>query len=71
VGAGLPANEFCQAEIRGFERLRAPCPVLRLTPIRPGCPRIAKSHGLFAHSVRVFHAAERGRGPGALGSASE
>jgi hypothetical protein len=46
VGAGLPANEFCQAEIRSSERLRAapgsPRPVLRLTRIPPGCPRIAK-----------------------------
>jgi len=34
-------------------------PVLRLTRIAPRCPRIAKSLGLFAHSVRVFYAAER------------
>ena len=34
-------------------------PVLRLTRIPPGCPRIAKSHGLFAHSVRVLYAAAR------------
>ena len=58
----MPANEFSQAEIRGFERLRAPCPVLRLTRIPPGCPRIAKSHGLFAHSVRASYAAEQQRG---------
>jgi hypothetical protein len=37
-------------------------PVLRLTRIRPGCPRIAGSHGLPAHSVRVFYAAERAAG---------
>jgi hypothetical protein len=34
-------------------------PALRLTRIAPRCPRIAKSHGLFAHSVRVFYAAEQ------------
>ena len=32
--------------------------VLRLTRIPPGCPHIARSHGLLAHSVRVFYAAE-------------
>ena len=34
--------------------------MLRLTRTPPGCPRIAKSLGLFARSVRVFHAAARG-----------
>jgi hypothetical protein len=42
-------------------------PVLRLTRTGPRCPRIAGSHGLPAHSVRVFFAAaqgDAGAGPG-------
>jgi hypothetical protein len=39
--------------------------VLRLPRTRPVCPRFPRSHGLLAHSVRVFYAADRvGRSPG-------
>ena len=54
VGAGLPANSVPPVPAPATRP-----PVLRLTRIAPRCPRIAKSLGLFAHSVRVSYAAER------------
>ena len=41
----------------------------RLTRTHPGCPPVARSHGLLAHSVRVFYAASRTRLPGGDGCA--
>jgi len=58
----LPAN-FCSSM---FPLIPAPAgggAVLRLSRTHPACPRIAKSHGLFAHSVRLSYAAERRRRP--------
>jgi hypothetical protein len=60
----LPANKEFQVPAPGIRP-----PVLRLTRIPPGCPRIAKSRGLFARSVRVSYAAEQEGGcpgPGAV-----
>ena len=60
MGAGLPANfQFYKGQYRFSPAPGRRPRVLRLTRIAPRSPRIAKSLGLFAHSARVFHAADR------------